>query len=105
MMENARQGLVPVSELTAAQSSLSAAEKRIADLEHELKEAKADATSADGQAKAAVASAAEERKMSDALVAGLQDDLSGLSDFITERRRPLIGELSFSHFPSSRTTL
>ena len=42
--EEVRQGLVPASELTAAQSALSSAEKRIADLERELKEAKAEAS-------------------------------------------------------------
>ena len=70
--EEVRQGLVPASELTAAQSALSSAEKRIADLERNLKEAKEEASSADGRAKAAVTAAAEERKVSDALVAGFK---------------------------------
>src|SRR4051812_20134196 len=104
-VKEARQGLLPASELAAAQSSLSAAEKRIADLERELKEAKAEASSADGQAKAAVTSAAEERKVSDALVTGLQNDLSALQNFFTELCRPLIGEFSFGKSPSVRTAL
>src|SRR4051794_30805700 len=91
-MEEARQGMVPASDLTAAQSSLSTVERRIADLERELKEEKAKATLADERAQAAVVAAAEERKMLDALVPGLQDDLSGLQDFITDHYRPLIGE-------------
>lgn len=90
--EEVRQGLVPASDLTAAQSTLNSAEKRIADLEHELKEAKEEASSADGRAKAAVTAAAEERKVSDALVAGLQDDYSSLQSFITGLCRPLIGK-------------
>src|SRR4051812_44994563 len=90
--EEVCQGLVPASELTAAQSALSSAEKRIADLERELKEAKEEASLADGRAKAAVTAAAEERKVSNALVAGLQDDYSSLQSFITDLSRPLIGE-------------
>ena len=70
---------------------MSSAEKRIADLERELKEAKEEASSADGRAKAAVTTAAEERKVSDALVAGLQNDFSHQS-FITGLCRPLIGK-------------
>ena len=46
--EEARQGLVPASELAAAQSALSSAEQRIADLERQLQEAKEEASSADG---------------------------------------------------------
>ena len=92
--EEVRQGLVPASDLTTAQSALSSAEKRIANLERELKEAKEEASSADGRAKAAVTAAAEERKVSDALVAGLQDDFSSLQSFITGLCRPLIGKLS-----------
>src|SRR3954468_24577851 len=90
--EEVRQGLVPASELTAAQSALSLAEKAIGDLERELADAKEEATSADGRAKAAVTAAAEERKVSDALVAGLQDDYTSLQSFITDLSRPLIGE-------------
>ena len=81
--EEVRQGLVPAGELTAAQSALSTAKKQIADLERELKEAKAEESSADGRAKAAVTAAAEERKVSDALVLGLQNDFSLLQSFIT----------------------
>ena len=81
--EEVRQGLVPANELTAAQSALSTAEQRIADLERERKEAKAEASSADGRAKAAVTAAAEERKVSDALVVGLQNDFSSLQSFVT----------------------
>ena len=94
--EEVCQGLVPASELTAAQSTLSSAEKQIADLERELKEAKEEASSADGRAKAAVTAAAEERKVSDALVAGLQDDYSSLQSFITDLSRPLIGRCAAS---------
>ena len=90
--EEVRQGLVPASELTAAQSALSLAEKRIADLERELKEAKEEASSADGRDKAAITAAEEDRKVSDALVAGLQDDHTALQRFITDLARPLIGE-------------
>src|SRR3954469_10240967 len=94
--EEVRQGLVPAGELTAAQSALSTAEKRIADLERELKEANAEASSADGRAKAAATAAAEERKVSDALVIGLQNDFSSLQSFITGLCRTLIGKLSAS---------
>ena len=76
--EEIRQGLVPATELAAAQTALSLAEERIAHLERELKEAREEATSADGRAKAAVTAAAEEPKVSDALVAGLQDDFTSL---------------------------
>ena len=93
--EEARQGLVPAGELAAAQSALSSAEKRIADLERELREAKEEASSADGRAKAAVTAAAEERKVSDALVAGLQDEYSSLQSFITGLCRPLIGKCAY----------
>ena len=62
--EEARQGLVPAGELAAAQSALSSAEKRIADLERELREAREEASSADGRAKAAIAAAEEDRKVS-----------------------------------------
>lgn len=93
-VEEVRRGLVPVGDLTAAQFALSVAEKRVADLECELKEVRAEASSAEGRAKAAVTSAAEERKLSDALVAGLQDDLSSLQRFITDLCRPLIGKFS-----------
>ena len=68
---------------------MSAAEKRIADLERELKEAKVEASAADGRAKAAVTAAAEERKVSDALVIGLQNDFSSLQSFITGLSRPI----------------
>src|SRR3954471_6794461 len=84
-------GLVPASELMAAQSSLSLAEKRVADLERELAVAREDASAADGRAKAAVTAAAEERRVSDALVAGLQDDYTSLQSFITDLSHPLIG--------------
>src|SRR3954468_9324109 len=94
--EEVRQGLVPAGELTAARSALSTAEKRIADLERELKEAKAEASSADGRARAVVTAAAEERKVSNALVAGLQNDFSSLQSFITGLCRPLIGKFSAS---------
>ena len=92
--EEARQGLVPAGELAAAQSALSSAEKRIADLEREreLREAKEEASSADGRAKAAITAAEEDRKVSDALVAGLQDDHTSLQCFITNLARPLIGK-------------
>ena len=90
--EEARQGLVPASELAAAQSALSSAEKRIAELERELREAKEEANSADGRAKAAITAATEDRKVSDALVAGLQDDYTSLQCFITDLSRPLIGK-------------
>ena len=92
--EEVRQCLVPACELSAAQSALSTAEQRITDLERELKEAKVEASSADGRARAAVTAAAEERKVSDALVAGLQDDFSSLQSFITGLCRPLIGKFS-----------
>src|SRR3954470_17153112 len=71
--EEVHQGLVPACELSAAQSALSTAEQRIADLERELKEEKAEASASDERARAAVTAAVEERKVSDALVAGLQD--------------------------------
>lgn len=92
MMEKACEGLLPASELTIAQSSLSIVEKRVAELERELKAEKADASSAKDRAKAAITATAEERKVSDALMAGLQTDLSGLQDFITGCFHPLIGE-------------
>ena len=60
-----------------------------------MKEAKEEATLADGRAKAAVTAAAEERKVSDALVAGLQDEYSSLQSFITDLSRPLIGQCAF----------
>ena len=90
--EEARQGLVPAGELAAAHSALSSAEKRIADLERELREAKEEVSSADGRAKAAIAAAEEDRRVSDALVAGLQDDHTSLQCFITGLARPLLGE-------------
>jgi chromosome segregation ATPase len=90
--EEARQGLVPAGELAAAQSALSSAEQRIADLERELREAKEEASSADGRAKAAITAAEEDRKVSDALVAGIQDDHTSLQRFITDLARPLIGK-------------
>ena len=90
--EEARQGFVPAGELAAAQSALSSAEQRIANLERELREAKEEAHSADGRAKAAIAAAEEDRKVSDALVAGLQDDHTSLQCFITDLARPLIGK-------------
>ena len=46
--EDARQGLVPAGDLVAAQSAVSAAEQRVANLERELREAKEEASSADG---------------------------------------------------------
>ena len=73
---------------------MSSAEKQIVDLDHELKEAKAEASSADGRAKAAVTASAKERMVSDALVAGLQDDFSSLQSFITGLCRPLIGKFA-----------
>src|SRR4051812_11927334 len=94
-VKEAHRGIVPVGDLMAAQSALSAAEKRVADLERELKEAKAEASSAEGRAKAAVTSAAEERKVSNALVAGLQNDFLSLQSFIMGLYRPLIGKHSF----------
>ena len=87
-----------MGDLTAAQSALSVAEKRVADLERELKEARAEASSAKGRAKAVVTSVTEEQKLSDALVAGMQDDLSSLQRFIMDLCRPLIGKFSFTQF-------
>ena len=48
-VKEARRGLVPVGDLTAGRSALSAAKKRVADLERELKEARAEASSAEGR--------------------------------------------------------
>ena len=90
--EEARQGLVPASELAATQSALSSAEQQIADLEHQLQEAKEEASSADGQAKAAVAATEEDRRVSEVLITGLQDDHTSLQCFITDLARPLIGK-------------
>src|SRR4051812_10729380 len=92
-VDKAREGMVPASDLTAAQSSLSTAEKRVVKLEQDLKAAKAEATSADERAKAAVATAVDERKVLDALVTRKQTDYSGLQDFIKGACCPLIGEL------------
>ena len=103
--EQVRWGLVPVGDLTATQSALSMAEKRVADLERDLKEAREEATSAEGRAKDVVTSATEERKLSDALVAGLQDDLSSLQRFITDLCRPLIGKFTFTQFSVALTLL
>src|SRR3954464_5163556 len=94
--EVARQELVPAGELMAARSALGAAEQRIAVLERELREAKEEANSANGRAKAAVAAAEEDRKVSEALIVGLQDDHSSLQSFITGLARPLLGECFFS---------
>src|SRR3954468_11117206 len=96
--EVARQELVPAGELMAARSALSTTEQRIADLERELREAKEEASSANGRAKAAVAAAEEDRKVSEALIAGLQDDHTSLQSFITGLARPLLSEYMF---PSS----
>jgi chromosome segregation ATPase len=93
--EEARQGLVPAGELVAARSALGAAEQRIADLERELREAREEASSADGRAKAAIAAAEEDRKVSEVLIAGLQDDHTSLQCFITGLARPLLGECIF----------
>ena len=103
-LKEACRGLVPVGDLTAAQSALGVAEQRVTDLERELKEARAEASSAEGRAKAVVTSAAEERKVSDALVAGLQNDFSSLQIFITGLYRPLIGKPSF-FFPLPAITV
>src|SRR3954470_12699636 len=96
--EVARQELVPAGELMAARSALGAAEQRVADLERELREAKEEANSANGRAKAAVAAAEEYRKVSEALIVGLQDDHSSLQSFITGLARPLLGECIFPDF-------
>ena len=93
--EEARQGLVPAGELVAARSALGAAEQRIADLERELREAREEASLADGRAKAAIAAAEEDRKVSEVLIAGLQDDHTSLQCFITGLARPLLGECIF----------
>src|SRR4051812_6807588 len=96
--EVTRQELVPAGELMAARSALGAAEQRVAVLERELREAKEEATSANGRAKAAVAAAEEDRKVSEALIVGLQDDHSSLQSFITGLARPLLGECVFPDF-------
>src|SRR3954464_12124910 len=90
--EEARQELVPAGELVAARSALGAAEQRIADLERELREAREKASFADGGASAAIAAAEEDRKVSEVLIAGLQDDHASLQCFITGLARPLLGE-------------
>ena len=54
-----------------------------------------EASSAEGRAKAAVTFVAEERKVSNALIAGLQNDFSSLQSFITGLCRPLIGKPFF----------
>src|SRR3954464_5708706 len=90
--EVARQELVPAGELVAVRSALSATEQRVADLERELREAKEEANSANERAKAAIAAAEEDRKVSEALVVGLQDDHTSLQSFITGLARPLLGE-------------
>src|SRR4051812_24529796 len=90
--EEARQELVPAGELVAARSALGAAEQWIADLERELREAREEANLADGRAKAAVAAAEEDRKVSEVLIAGLQDEHMSLQCFITGLARPLLGE-------------
>ena len=96
--EEARQGLVSAGELVAARSALGAAEQRIADLERELREAREEASSADGRAKAAIAAAEEDRKVSEVLIAGLQDDHTSLQCFITGLARPLLGECIFPFY-------
>src|SRR3954468_13725213 len=96
--EVARQELVPAGELMAARSALGAAEQRIADLERELLEAKEEASSANGRAKAAIAAAEEDRKVSEALIVGIQDDHTSLQSFITGLARPLLGECVFPVF-------
>jgi hypothetical protein len=96
--EEARQGLVSAGELVAARSALGAAEQRIADLERELREAREEASSADGRARAAVAAAEEDRKVSEVLIAGLQDDHTSLQCFITGLARPLLGECIFPFY-------
>src|SRR3954471_19237120 len=96
--EVARQELVPAGELVAVRSALGTAEQRIADLERELREAKEEASSANGRAKAAIAAAEEDRKVSEALIVGLQDDHSSLQSFITGLARPLLGECIFPVF-------
>src|SRR3954463_16474872 len=94
----ARQELIPAGELVVVRSALSAAEQRVADLEHELREAKEEANSANGRAKAAIAAAEEDRKVSEALIVGLQDDHTSLQSFITGLARPLLGECFFPVF-------
>ena len=96
--EEARQGLVSAGELVAARSALGAAEQRVADLERELREAREEASSADGRARAAVAAAEEDRKVSEVLIAGLQDDHTSLQCFITGLARPLLGECIFPFY-------
>ena len=96
--EEACQGLVPAGELVAARSALGATEQRIADLERELREAREEASSADGRAKAAIAAAEEDRKVSEVLIAGLQDDHTSLQCFITGLARPLLGECIFPFY-------
>src|SRR3954463_12310419 len=96
--EVARQELVPAGELVAVRSALSAAEQRVADLERELREAKEEASSANGRAKAAIAAVEEDRKVSEALIVGLQDDHTSLQSFITGLARPLLGECVFPVF-------
>src|SRR3954464_14178556 len=96
--EVARQELVPAGELMAARSALGAAEQRVAVLERELREAKEEANSANGRAKAAIAAAEEDRKVSEALIVGLQDDHSSLQSFTTGLARPLLGECFFPVF-------
>src|SRR3954469_2185573 len=96
--EVARQELIPAGELVVVRSALNAAEQRVADLERELREAKEEANSANGRAKAAVAAAEEDRKVSEALIVGLQDDHTSLQSFITGLARPLLGECVFPVF-------
>src|SRR3954468_7994905 len=93
--EVSRKELVPAGELMTARSALGTAEQRIAELERELREAKEEASSANGRAKAAFAAAEEDRKVSEALIVGLQDDHTSLQSFITGLARPLLGECVF----------
>src|SRR3954464_6494405 len=90
--EVSRQELVPAGELMTARSALGTAEQRTSELERELREAKEETSSANGRAEAAVAAAEEDRKVSEALIVGLQDDHTSLQSFITGLARPLLGE-------------
>jgi len=92
----ARKGYVPVAKLDTAKDTLATAEERIVLLTKELEAAKASMISFEERAKAAVATAEEEeRKASDSVILGLQDNLGMLENHVTDSCRKLLGEYLF----------
>src|SRR4051812_19906600 len=57
--------------------------------------ANASKISSEERAKATIVAVNDERKVSNSLIASLQDQLSALEEFVIERRHGLLGECTF----------